>query len=41
MSYFEKVIAGINFYDNYREGDCKFIEYDTHEYSSNDQDFPF
>ena len=41
LSYFEKVIAGINFYDNYREGDCKFSEYDTHEYSSNDQDFPF
>ena len=41
VDYFEKAIAGINFYDNYREGDCKFSEYDTHEYSSNDQDFPF
>ena len=41
VDYFEKAIADINFYDNYLEGDCKFIEYDTHEYSSKDQDFPF
>ena len=26
MSYFEKAIADINFYDNYREGDCNFEE---------------
>ena len=38
MSYFEKVIAGINFYDNYREGDCNFPEYNN---SDNDPEMPF
>ena len=43
MSYFEKAIAGINFYDNYREGDCHFDEYNANDSNEcdDDSDLPF